>query len=57
MGHDSRMNNKHQILLMEKNHNLMVFKYKLVSKFIIINVVVFLAIINFPCNLFFKLTE
>lgn len=31
MGHTFGMKNEHQILLMDKNHNLMVFKYKLVS--------------------------
>jgi hypothetical protein len=46
MGHAPGMKNEQHILLMEKKHNLMVFKYKLVSKFMII-VVVFLAIINF----------
>jgi hypothetical protein len=55
MEHTYGMKNKHQILLMEKKHNLIMFKYKLVSKFMII-VVVFLAIINFLCNLFVKLT-
>jgi hypothetical protein len=41
---------------MEKKHNLKVFKYKLVSKIIII-MVVFIAIINLLCNLFVNLTK
>ena len=55
MGHAFGMNSKNYILLMEKNRNLMVVKYKLVSKLMII-VVVFIVIINLLSNLFFKLT-
>ena len=55
MGHGYGMKNEHHILLMEKNHNLMVFKYKFVSKFVV-TVVIFITTI-YSIIIFFKLTR